>query len=49
VVFGLDPQVLEYRVGPEALHEILSGVSTCSSKPTVSICTQLSTCPCRIG
>ena len=49
VVLGLDTQVLEYRVGPEALHEILSGISIIHLVAAASARTQLSIWPCRMG
>jgi hypothetical protein len=42
VVLGLDSEVLEYRVGPEALHEILSPVNTLRTTMHRSNRTQLS-------
>jgi hypothetical protein len=36
VVFWLDPQVLEYRVRPEAFHEILASISTMALQSNLS-------------
>ena len=42
VVLGLDSEVLEYRVRPEALHEILSPVNMLRATTRISNRTQLS-------
>ena len=49
VVLGLNSEVLEYRVGPEALHEILPRISIPRSSMDLSIRTQLSIWPCLMG
>jgi hypothetical protein len=42
VVLRLHSQVLEYRIGPEALHEILQTISTGISLMQLLLHTQLS-------
>lgn len=49
VVLRLDSQVLEYRIGPEALHEILADISTTFCSHADWLRTQLSIWPCLIG
>jgi hypothetical protein len=49
VVLRLNPEVLEYRVGPEALHQILPLVNTLRNPTRIATRTQLSIWPCLMG
>jgi hypothetical protein len=48
VIFRLHPEVLEYRVRPEAFHQILE-LSALFPRSCVVTPTQLSIWPCLIG